>query len=284
MSNENPAAESNSAKKLSWWKTPRAAKAGKVAAGVVVFSIAVWFFLFRPYVGTDDARVAVTMIRLAPEGVSGKVTALNVKEGDQVQKDAVLVELDHRQVEANLSKAKARAKQAEVEMKRMQQLAAQNGVPPRDLDNATANAEIAKADLDLAQIAYDRTFLKSPVDGVVVQKNAEIGNILEINQTAVTVADIEHAWVSANIEETSVGLIKVGQRVTIKIDEGGKLTGKVSDVRSATASQFALIQAENPSGNFTKLVQRVPIKVELDPHPDHALRAGQSVVIKIKVH
>ena len=96
-------------------------------------------------------------------------------------------------------------------------------------------------------------------------------------------ADIDHAWIAANIEETSVADVRVGQPVTVHIDEGGTLSGRVSEVRSATASQFALIQSENPSGNFTKLVQRIPIKVALDPHPDHPLRSGQSVEIKIRV-
>jgi membrane fusion protein (multidrug efflux system) len=125
--------------------------------------------------------------------------------------------------------------------------------------------------------------LKSPVDGVVVQKVAEVGNILEPNQTALTVADIDHAWISANIEETAVAAVKIGQPVTVHIDEGGELTGKVSEVRAATASQFALIQSENPSGNFTKLVQRIPIKVELDAHPSQSLRSGQSVELRIRV-
>jgi membrane fusion protein (multidrug efflux system) len=112
---------------------------------------------------------------------------------------------------------------------------------------------------------------------------AEVGNILETNQTALTVADIDHAWISANIEETAISNVSVGQPVTVHVDEGGSLTGRVSEVRSATASQFALIQSENPSGNFTKLVQRIPIKVALDSHDDRALRAGQSVEIKIRV-
>ena len=191
--------------------------------------------------------------------------------------------MDHSVSEANLSKAKAKAIQTERELKRVLQLASQNGVPPREVDQAKASSQSAEADLTLAQIAYDRTFLRSPTDGIVVQKVAEIGNILESNQTALTVADMDHAWISANIEETAIAEIKVGQPVRVDIDEGGTLTGKVSEIRVATASQFALIQSENPAGNFTKLVQRIPIKISLDPHQDHILRAGQSVEIKIRV-
>lgn len=268
---------------IPWWAHPRAKKAIQISGVVAFLGLVLWFFLFRPFVSTDDARVAMTSIRLAPENVSGKVIRLSVTEGDRVKAGQVLLELDHAVAEANLAKAKAKASQTGSEFRRVEQMAAQNGVPPREVDNIRALFQTAEADLQLAQISYDRTFLKSPVDGIVVQKTAEVGNILEPNQTALTVADIDHAWIAANIEETAVASVKAGQSVKIEIDEGGELTGKVSEVRAATASQFALIQSENPSGNFTKLVQRIPIKISLDPHPDRTLRAGQSVEIKIRV-
>lgn len=268
---------------LPWWAHERAKRVFKIASVVVVIGFVIWLFLFRPYVSTDDARVAATLVRLAPENTSGKVIRLAVSEGDRVRAGDILLELDHSVAEAHLAKATARASQADRELRRVEQLAAQKGVPPREVDTIRAVAQTADADLQLAQIAYDRTFLKSPTDGVVVQKVVEVGNILEANQTALTIADIDHAWISANIEETAVANVKVGQPVTISIDEGGKLAGKVIEVRAATASQFALIQSENPSGNFTKLVQRIPIKIALDAHPNRPLRAGQSVEIKIRV-
>ncbi len=270
--------------KIKWWTHPRARKVFLFSAIFSVICVAIWAVWFRPFVSTDDARVAATMIRLAPESVSGRVIKLVVAEGDRVKSGQIVIELDHSVAEANLLKAKARASQTEREFKRIEQLAAQNGVPPREVDTIRANAHAMQADLQLAQIAYDRTFLKSPIDGVVVQKVTEVGNILEVNQTALTLADIDHAWISANIEETAVSSVKVGQSVSIHVDEGGVLTGKVFEIRAATASQFALIQAENPSGNFTKLVQRIPIKITLDSESlTHPLRAGQSVEIKIRV-
>ena len=267
-----------------WWKQPRSRKVGAFSAGLAGLGLLAWLLHYYPYVSTEDARVSTALIRVAPEGAGGKITAVNVQEGARVAKGDVLVELDHGVAQANLQKASAKASQAERESNRMEQLAAQHGVTPRDADNARANSQVAQADLALAQIAYDRTFLRSPCDGVVVQKQAELGNLLEAGQTAVTVADVDHAWVSANIEETAVSLIKEGQRVSISVDEGGELSGKVADVRAATASQFALIQSENPSGNFTKLVQRIPVKISLDAHPGRTLRAGQSVEIRIRVH
>jgi RND family efflux transporter MFP subunit len=267
-----------------WWKHPRSQRTGGIVLAVVALCAVVWAVHFYPYVSTDDARVTAALIRVAPEGAGGKIIVVNVAEGSRVKKGDILVELDHAVAEANLQKARAKAGQAGREGSRTEQLAAQHGVAAREVDSARASGAMALSDLALAQIAYDRTFLRSPTDGIVVQKIAELGNLLEAGQTAVVVADIDNAWVSANIQETAVANVKDGQKVSITVDEGGELTGKISDVRAATASQFALIQAENPSGNFTKLVQRIPVKVVLDPHPERVLRAGQSVEIRIRVH
>ena len=88
---------------------------------------------------------------------------------------------------------------------------------------------------------------------------------------------------TCNVEETAVGLVKPGQKVSINVDEGGTLEGEVLAVSAASASQFAMIPADNPSGNYTKLVQRIPVKIGLMPHPGMTLRAGQSVEVHIRV-
>jgi membrane fusion protein (multidrug efflux system) len=269
--------------KTKWWKSAHAKRVGKWGAVVVVLGLVLWFFMIFPYVSTDDARVDADLYRIAPDSVSGRVIALNVQEGDRVQKGEVLLELDHTVMQASFDKAKARAELTERDFERMSQLYSSSSIPKKDYDLAKANAETAKAELAMAQEHLDNTFLRAPVDGIVVQKNAVLGNIIEQGQTAFAVADIDHAWIAANIEETSVGMVKVGQPVKIDIDEGGTLHGKVIEIRHATAATFSLIPSDNGSGNFTKLVQRIPIKIQLDPHPDQTLRVGQSVEIKIKV-
>lgn len=268
---------------LPWWKHPRSLAVFKVTAVLALVALVVWFFYFHPYVSTDDARVAGTLVRLAPEGVSGRVVTVNVTEGSRVRQGDVLVELDHRVPQANLLRAQAKARLATLEQHRISQLVAQRAAPQKDLDKAQADLDASQAELSLAQVSLDNTYLKSPIDGIVVQKTVEVGNILEPGQSALGLLDIDHVWVSANLEETEVGNVKPGQKVTLKVDEGGRLTGKVAEVRQAAASTFALIPAENTSGNFTKLVQRIPIKIVLDPHPGRDLRVGQSVVIRIRV-
>ena len=269
---------------LPWWKQPRAQKVGKIVLGVAGLLVLYWFFFVRPYVSTDDARVAMTLVRIAPDVVGGRVIKMNVTEGSRVRKGDILFELDHRITSAQLQRAKAKAVLAERELNRVTALVSERGLPVRDLDTARANHDIAESDLKQAEVSDENTTIRSPIDGIVVQKTTEEGNIVEPGQTLATVADVDGAWISANIEETSVGRVKVGQSVSIDVDEGGSMTGKVIEVRASTAAQFALIPAENPSGNFTKLVQRIPIKVALDPHPDLTLRSGQSVEIKIKAN
>jgi membrane fusion protein (multidrug efflux system) len=262
-----------------------AIKAGWVGLAICVLLLAYYMVFHFPYVTTDDARVAATLIRLAPEPpAGGRILAINAAEGDTVTAGSVLIELDHRTAEAQLQRATAQATLAQSNLARVERLARSHGVPDRDLDIARANADSAAAELRLAQLALERTTLKSPVDAVVVQKTAEIGNLLEASQVAMVLADVEHAWISANVEETESGLLKPGQRVYVSVDEGGYLTGRLLEVTSATAATFALIPAENPSGNYTKLVQRIPVKIVLDPHPGVHLRAGQSVLVRIRVH
>jgi membrane fusion protein, multidrug efflux system len=280
ISREVPSA-AISTKKV-WWKSEMTRKVLISTVGVAILSLITWFFFFHPYIHTDDARVAMTIVRVAPSGVSGRIEKVNVEEGSVVKKDDVLVELDHRISQAQVDRAQSKVDLAKKELNRLEGLVRQNSAPQRDLDNARSNFTLAQAELTLAQVALENTFLRAPFDGIVVQKAAEVGNILENGQTAVAVADRAHAWVNANIEETEVAHIKPGQTVAISVDEGGKLAGKVSEVRAATAGQFALIPSDNASGNFVKVVQRIPIKIALE-NSSETLKSGQSVTVKIKV-
>jgi RND family efflux transporter MFP subunit len=269
--------------KIQWWKTQRTQRVGIAALAVAFIGLVVWFFMFRPFVSTDDARVAMTLVRLAPSSVSGRIEKVNVSEGSKVKVGDVLVEIDHRVPQANYDEAKAKYSLANRELTRMEKLTSEGSATPQSLDQARENAAAADVKLKLAEVALENTYLKSPFDGVVIQKLAEVGNLLEQNQTAIVVADDANAWIAANIEETAIGDIAVGQPVRIKVDEGGEYSGKVLEVRQSVASQFALIPSDTGAGNFTKVVQRVPIKVSIENREGHALRAGQSAEIRIRV-
>ncbi|MGE0174362.1 MAG: HlyD family secretion protein [Oligoflexales bacterium] len=270
-------------KSAKWWSS---AGTRRVLFVMVILTIAgslLWWFRFYPYVSTDDARVAMTLAKIAPSGVGGRVEKVNVQEGSHIEAGAVLVEIDHRVPQANYEKAKSRAELANEEFSRMKHLRKEGSASQQVLDQARAQAAAADAELKLAEVSLENTYLKAPFSGVVVQKNAEVGNILEQNQVALLVADDKHPWISANVEETSIGLVEEGQPVTITVDEGGGFEGTVAQIRASVASQFALIPSDSGAGNFTKVVQRVPIKISIAPDPERVLRAGQSVEIQIRV-
>jgi len=269
---------------MPWWASQRSRQVGLISAALAIAGGLIWFFMFRPYVATDDARVAATLVRISSQGVApGVITKLNVSEGDKVKAGDVLLELDHRMAQATFNKTKAKLDLATADLKRAEQLSAQHGLAPRELDRVRSELGVAQAEFDLASIALDHTYLKSPTDGIVVQKSTDLGNLLEPGQAALTVADIDHAWIAANIEETSVRKVKVGQPVTINVDEGGSLSGRVLEVREAAAAQFALIPSDNAAGNFTKLVQRIPVKISIDPGAAEKLKVGESVEVSIRV-
>ena len=266
-----------------WYQNKRAKLAFQILGALFAAALISWVIFYLPYTATDDARVDAHTIKVANLGASGIVTKIYVKEGDKVTAGQVLAELDHATAEANLAKARASASFGAIELKRSKAVASQQGLSQQTVDKVEAMNIISQSDLKLAEIALERTYLKSPVDGIVIQKTAEEGNVLEGNSSAFMVADTEHAWVSANILEKAVGDVKIGQTVYVSVDEGGKLTGKVADVRRASASVFSLIPSDNAAGNFTKVEQRIPVKIELDQHPGLELRVGQSVEIRIKI-
>jgi len=265
------------------WRRARIKWFGGSVLLLIVLGLVSWWFLFRPYVSTNDARVATNILRVAPVGVSGVIQKVNVDEGDYVKAGQVLAEIDHRVPEAQLKRAQAKYNQAQLDLNRTKKLLAMKSVSIRDLDNAKTNYDMADAELKMASINLENTFLKSPADGIVIQKIAEAGNVIEPGEVAIIISDVDHAWVSANIEETHVAKLAVGQPVYITVDEGGVLTGQVQEITAATAAQFSLLPAENASGNFTKVVQRIPVKISLDPHPGRVLRAGQSVTVRIRI-
>jgi len=267
-----------------WWQTKRTKMAANIGFVIAVLIFLVWFFAFHPFISTDDARVSADIVYIAYAGASGQVLRVNAEEGDNVGESAVLVELDHRIAEAQYDQAKARFEYAQASFKRVSVLSEGAGSTKQQYDMAKADAATAEANMKLAQIALERTYLKSPVSGVVIKKIAVPGNILEVNQVALIIADTGHAWVSANISEKSISRVKPGQSVRITVDEGGSIKGKVAEVRKAAASVFSLMSSDNASGNFIKVTQRIPVKIALEPHPGVHLRVGESVEVSIKVN
>jgi membrane fusion protein (multidrug efflux system) len=270
-------------KNKEWWKSPRSLATGAAVLLFFITGYTVWFFEFRPYISTDDARISSDIVNIVNMGATAQINLVFVKEGDKVTNGMMLAELDHRTAEAQYRQARAKFELYNASYKRAETLIKKLAITKQQFDLSLSDLNVAKANLDLAEIAFERTYIKSPINGIVIRKIALSGNILEANQVALTVADIDNAWVSANISEKYINLVKLGQDVEVTVDEGYKLKGRVADICMAAASIFSLIPAESASGNFIKVVQRIPIKIELEKHPGKELRIGESAEIRIRI-
>jgi membrane fusion protein (multidrug efflux system) len=139
---------------------------------------------------------------------------------------------------------------------------------------------LAKAQLDLQYCT-----ITAPVTGVV-NKRVEVGMNVQPGQTLISVVPLDDVWITANFKETQLRRMKVGQRVTIAVDAYGReYQGRVESIAGATGAQFSLLPPENATGNYVKVVQRVPVKIVLDPgqNQDHLLRLGMSVEPKVRL-
>jgi len=151
-------------------------------------------------------------------------------------------------------------------------------------ETVAARAAVEKAKLDLS-----RTVIRAPIDGVVAQRKAQVGQSVQPGQTLMTVSPIAQAYVDANFKEGQLADVRVGQPVELKSDlYGSKVVfhGKVTGMGGGTGSAFAVIPAQNATGNWIKVVQRVPVRIALDGKElsAHPLRVGLSMTATIDVH
>jgi membrane fusion protein (multidrug efflux system) len=149
-------------------------------------------------------------------------------------------------------------------------------------DSATARADIARANLAQARLNLEHTEIKAAVAGIVSRRTVEVGQVVQPGQPLLAVVPLEEVWVVANYKENQLTRIRPGQSAVVTVDAygGREYHGKVDSISAATGARFSLLPPENASGNYVKVVQRVPVKIVLDPgqDPDHLLRPGMSVV------
>ncbi|MEJ2695556.1 MAG: HlyD family secretion protein [Candidatus Sulfobium sp.] len=144
-----------------------------------------------------------------------------------------------------------------------------------------------EAALEAAQLDAGYTKIYAPADGHVTKKSAEVGNRVQSGQPLMAVVPLEGVYVTANYKETQLAKVKAGQKVDISVDAypGKEFRGTVNSIMAGTGSAFSLFPPENATGNYVKVVQRVPVKIVLDKNtdPGHVLRVGMSVVPTILV-
>jgi len=147
-------------------------------------------------------------------------------------------------------------------------------------------AAAARVAWESAKLALERTVVRAPIDGVVVQRRAHVGQRAEPGQALMSIAPIREAYVDANFKEGQLGRVRLGQPVRLTSDlYGGKVVyhGRVSGLGGGTGSAFAVIPAQNATGNWIKVVQRVPVRVALDPGElaRRPLRVGVSMTARV---
>jgi membrane fusion protein (multidrug efflux system) len=273
-------------------------KAFLIVAVVAAIGLAIGYFYnsYRTtHVMTDDAFVDGNIHTIASR-VTGNVRTVAVTDNQRVERGDLLVELDPADyrskaeaARANLELQRATLRFAEAERKRSKTLYEQDASSAERYDRALSNYEISQAQVKLAEeqlrqaelnLGYTR--ITAPAAGYVTRKSVQTGNQVKDGQPLMAVVDLDSLYIVANYKETEMGHIRPGQTVRITVDAypGRDLTGKVDSIMAGTGVSFSLFPAENATGNYVKVVQRIPIKIVLDPgaDKDRLLRVGMSVV------
>jgi membrane fusion protein (multidrug efflux system) len=150
-------------------------------------------------------------------------------------------------------------------------------------DSASAAILQARANLDAAELELGYTTVVAPIDGLVTRKSVQLGQIIQPGQSLLTIVPVQDVWVAANFKETQLADVHPGQRVDVHVDMYGRsFSGHVDSVAAATGARLSLLPPENATGNFVKIVQRIPVKIALDQVPSgFALRPGMNVTATV---
>ena len=189
--------------------------------------------------------------------------------------------------QANLNVAQAGLSQAESNRKAaMSNLAANDALIKGTDEDTLPDVLVAQAKVEQAQLDLDRTVIRAPVDGVVARRNIQIGQRVAPGTVMMSVVPISQLYVDANFKESQLAKVRVGQIATLTSDLYGddvEYHGKVIGFSGGTGAAFALIPAQNATGNWIKVVQRLPVRIALDPKElaDHPLRVGLSMEAKV---
>jgi membrane fusion protein (multidrug efflux system) len=150
------------------------------------------------------------------------------------------------------------------------------------VDAARGRLQLAEANFEQAQLNLDYTTIRAPLSGRVTRKTVEVGQVLQAGQPLLALVDLDDVWVIANYKETELTHVQPGQRVTVSVDTypGVTFKGRVDSIQSGSGAVFSLLPPENATGNYVKIVQRIPVKIVLDPGENarHLLVPGMSVI------
>ncbi len=206
------------------------------------------------------ARVAEAQLKAAHDKVSGA-------EQDASNKHAAELAARARVEQARAALAQSRASQRQVTVSAAQAA------------SADAAIQQARANLEAAELQLSYTTITAPIDGQVTRKTVEVGQIVQPGQGLMTIIPLHDVWVTANFKETQLADVRPGQKAEVKVDMyGRKAVGRVDSIAGATGARLSLLPPENATGNFVKVVQRIPVKIVFDALPSGVvLRPGMNV-------
>ena len=234
---------------------------------VIAVLLVVGYFLYEAstHESTDDAYTTGHVHEIAAR-VTGTVLKVKVDDNQLVKQGDVLVVLDPTDFEVQVAQTEANYAKAVADDERAKKLQGNGAISQQDYDQFSAARKVAEAQLEDAknQLAY--TTIVAPADGRIGHKSVESGE--RVSAGSALMAVVEDVWVLGNFKETQLGKMRVGQSATIKIDAipGKTFRGYVDSWSPGSGSVFALLPPDNATGNFTKIVQRVPVKIRFDPN------------------
>jgi membrane fusion protein (multidrug efflux system) len=228
---------------------------------------------------SDLARAKIDLDRRQALSASGAVSGEELTTARNAYQAAV----------ANVAATKAAGAQIVANKKAAEaQLAAQSALTNGTTPETNPAAQAAKAALDAAKLDLSRTVVVAPIDGVVIRRQVQVGQRVTAGTPMMTIVPIDQVYVDANFKEVQLRKVRIGQPVTLKSDKyGGGVVfhGRVAGVGGGTGSAFAVIPAQNATGNWIKVVQRLPVRIRLDGQElrAHPLEVGLSMAAKINV-
>jgi membrane fusion protein (multidrug efflux system) len=270
-----------------------------VALVLVAVGAGAWWWRASGQVSTDDAFIEGRIVRISAQ-VAGRIVRLAIVDNQWVKQGDLLVQLDDREYRAQAAQAEAEtraavvaAENAAADARRAEQLFARQLIARQALDAAQATARMRAADAEAArkrtaeaELKLDYTRITAPEAGRVTHRTVEEGAYVQVGQALMTVVPNDF-WVIANFKETQLTNVRPGQPVDIEVDAYPHtvLKGHVDSIQAGTGARFSLLPPENATGNYVKVVQRVPVKIVFDRLPDDPSRLGpgMSVVPTIKI-
>jgi membrane fusion protein (multidrug efflux system) len=240
-------------------------------------------------VKAEATRASQDLERLTPLAAKDEIPKrqLDTATADKQAADAAVSSADAaiREARANLDVAVARRAQAEGAVQQSRSQARAAATAPQQIAliearaaGADAQVLLAQAALDQARLNLERTVVKAPADGLISRRTVEIGQVVQPGQPLMAITSLHDVWVTANFKETQLGAITPGQRAEVEVDAygGRRYSGRVDSIAGATGATFSLLPPDNSTGNFVKVVQRVPVKIVLDGAADASavLRPG----------